>query len=50
MSTERNGHTGNGNANTPGNLVTDRAVSAESDGGSPVSGKIAPQPGHQRTS
>ncbi|HEX6044865.1 MAG TPA: 2-oxoacid:ferredoxin oxidoreductase subunit beta [Pyrinomonadaceae bacterium] len=43
MSTERNGHSGNGNK--PANVGTDKSVSAESDGGSPVSGRIAPPPG-----
>src|SRR6187455_1582720 len=38
MSTESNGHSGNGNLNAP-------VVSAESEGGSPVSGRIAPPPG-----
>ena len=41
MSTQSNGHSGNGNVNKP---VTE-AVSAESDTGSAVSGKVAPPPG-----
>src|SRR5919106_279129 len=41
MSTERNGHSGNGNVSKP---ITE-AVSAESDIGSAVSGRIAPPPG-----
>jgi 2-oxoglutarate/2-oxoacid ferredoxin oxidoreductase subunit beta len=39
MSTQSNGHSGNGNVKTP------EVVSAESDTGSAVSGKIAPPPG-----
>jgi 2-oxoglutarate/2-oxoacid ferredoxin oxidoreductase subunit beta len=42
MSTQSNGHSGNGNGNKP---FTETAVSAESDAGSPVSGRIAPPPG-----
>ena len=41
MSTQSNGHSGNGNVNKP---ITE-AVSAESEGGSAVSGRIAPPPG-----
>ena len=41
MSTQSNGHSGNGNVKKP---ITE-AVSAESDAGSPVSGRIAPPPG-----
>lgn len=41
MSTQSNGHGGNGNGNKP---VVD-AVSAESEGGAPVSGRVAPPPG-----
>jgi len=41
MSTQSNGHSGNGNGNKP--LV--ESVSAESDAGSPVAGRIAPPPG-----
>src|SRR3982751_1801054 len=41
MSTQSNGH-GNGNGNKP---FTDASVSAESDTGSAVSGRIAPSPG-----
>jgi len=41
MSTQSNGHSGNGNGNKP---ITE-AVSAESEGGSAVSGRIAPPPG-----
>ena len=41
MSTQSNGHSGNGNVKNP---VTE-VVSAESDTGSAVSGKIAPPPG-----
>ena len=39
MSTQSNGHSGNGNLKTP------EVVSAESDTGSAVSGRIAPPPG-----
>ncbi|HEU4507224.1 MAG TPA: 2-oxoacid:ferredoxin oxidoreductase subunit beta [Pyrinomonadaceae bacterium] len=42
MSTQSNGHSGNGNTNKP---LTDVSVSAESDTGSAVSGKVAPPPG-----
>jgi 2-oxoglutarate ferredoxin oxidoreductase subunit beta len=42
MSTQSNGNSGNGNINKP---LTDVSVSAESDTGSAVSGKIAPPPG-----
>ena len=42
MSTEANGHSGNGNGNKP---FAEVAVSAESDSGSAVSGRIAPPPG-----
>ena len=42
MSTQSNGHGGNGNGNK---LFTDTSVSAESDVGSSVSGRIAPPPG-----
>jgi 2-oxoglutarate/2-oxoacid ferredoxin oxidoreductase subunit beta len=42
MSTQSNGQSGNGNINKP---LTDVSVSAESDSGSAVSGKIAPPPG-----
>jgi 2-oxoglutarate/2-oxoacid ferredoxin oxidoreductase subunit beta len=41
MSTQSNGHNGNGSVNKP---ITE-AVSAESEGGSAVSGRIAPPPG-----
>ena len=41
MSTQSNGHGGNGNVNKPVGEV----VSAESEGGSAVSGRIAPPPG-----
>lgn len=41
MSTQSNGHSGNGNGNKPLGEV----VSAESEGGSAVAGKIAPPPG-----
>ena len=41
MSTQSNGHSGNGNGNKP---ITE-SVSAESEGGSAVSGRIAPPPG-----
>jgi 2-oxoglutarate/2-oxoacid ferredoxin oxidoreductase subunit beta len=41
MSTQSNGHTGNDNVKKP---ITE-TVSVESDGGSPVSGRIAPPPG-----
>ena len=41
MSTQNNGHTGNGNANNP----FTETVSVESDTGSAVSGRIAPPPG-----
>ena len=41
MSTQSNGHSGNGNANKP----LGEAVSAESEGGSAVAGKAAPPPG-----
>ena len=41
MSTQSNGHSGNGNGNKP----FTEAVSAESDTGSAVSGRIAPPPG-----
>jgi 2-oxoglutarate/2-oxoacid ferredoxin oxidoreductase subunit beta len=41
MSTQTNGHGGNGNGNKPAGEV----VSAESDAGSPVAGRIAPPPG-----
>jgi 2-oxoglutarate/2-oxoacid ferredoxin oxidoreductase subunit beta len=41
MSTQSNGHSGNGNGNQP---LTD-VVSAESEAGSSVSGRIAPPPG-----
>lgn len=41
MSTTGNGNSGNGNGNTP---ITE-AVSADSEVGSAVSGKIAPPPG-----
>jgi 2-oxoglutarate/2-oxoacid ferredoxin oxidoreductase subunit beta len=41
MSTQSNGHSGNGNANKPLGEV----VSAESDAGSPVAGRVAPPPG-----
>jgi 2-oxoglutarate/2-oxoacid ferredoxin oxidoreductase subunit beta len=41
MSTQTNGHGGNGNGNKPVGEV----VSAESDAGSPVAGRIAPPPG-----
>ncbi len=41
MSTQSNGHSGNGNVNKP----FTEAVSAESDTGSAVSGRIAPPPG-----
>src|SRR5215210_294590 len=41
MSTQSNGHGGNGNANNP----FTEAVSVESDTGSAVSGRIAPPPG-----
>ena len=42
MSTQSNGNSGNGNINKP---LADVSVSAESDTGSSVSGKIAPPPG-----
>ena len=42
MSTEPNGHGGNGNGNK---VFAETAVSAESDMGSAVSGRIAPPPG-----
>ena len=41
MSTQSNGHSGNGNGNKPVGEV----VSAESEAGSSVSGKVAPPPG-----
>src|SRR5437763_13619357 len=41
MSTQSNGHSGNGNQNKP----FSEAVSVESDAGSPVAGRIAPPPG-----
>lgn len=41
MSTQSNGHGGNGNGNKP----LGEAVSAESEAGSPVAGRIAPPPG-----
>ena len=41
MSTQSNGHGGNGNGNKP--IV--EAVSVESEGGSPVAGRVAPPPG-----
>ncbi|HEY0760909.1 MAG TPA: 2-oxoacid:ferredoxin oxidoreductase subunit beta [Pyrinomonadaceae bacterium] len=41
MSTQSNGHSGNGNGNKP----FTEAVSAESDTGSAVSGRVAPPPG-----
>ena len=41
MSTQSNGHSGNGNVNKP----FTEAVSAESDTGSSVSGRVAPPPG-----
>ncbi|HSE18409.1 MAG TPA: 2-oxoacid:ferredoxin oxidoreductase subunit beta [Pyrinomonadaceae bacterium] len=41
MSTQSNGHSGNGNGNNP----FTEAVSAESDTGSSVSGRVAPPPG-----
>jgi len=41
MSTQSNGHGGNGNGNKPLGEV----VSAESEAGSSVSGKVAPPPG-----
>jgi len=41
MSTQSNGHSGNGNGNKP----FGEAVSVESDAGSPVAGRIAPPPG-----
>ena len=41
MSTQSNGHSGNGNGNKP----LTAAVSAESETGSSVSGRIAPPPG-----
>src|SRR6476659_54926 len=41
MSTQGNGHSGNGNVNKP----FTEAVSAESDTGSAVSGRVAPPPG-----
>ena len=41
MSTQSNGQGGNGN----GNLSVVDVASAESEGGSPVSGRIAPPPG-----
>ena len=41
MSTQSNGHSGNGNGNKPLGEV----VSAESEAGSSVSGKVAPPPG-----
>src|SRR3982750_526660 len=41
MSTQSNGHSGNGNGSKPISEV----VSAESDAGSPVAGRIAPPPG-----
>jgi 2-oxoglutarate/2-oxoacid ferredoxin oxidoreductase subunit beta len=41
MSTQSNGHSGNGNGNKPAGEV----VSAESDAGSPVAGRVAPPPG-----
>src|ERR1041385_6380300 len=40
MSTQSNGHSGNGNK-----AFAETAVSAESDSGSAVSGRIAPPPG-----
>src|ERR1043165_9431550 len=42
MSTQSNGHSGNGNGNK---AFTDASVSAESDAGSSVSGRVAPPPG-----
>jgi 2-oxoglutarate ferredoxin oxidoreductase subunit beta len=42
MSTQSNGHSGNGNGNKP---FAETAVSAESDIGSSVSGRVAPPPG-----
>jgi 2-oxoglutarate ferredoxin oxidoreductase subunit beta len=42
MSTQSNGHSGNGNGNKS---FTDASVSAESDAGSSVSGRVAPPPG-----
>ena len=44
MSTESNGHSGNGNVTKP----FTEAVSAESDTGSAVSGRIAPPPGQMK--
>ncbi len=44
MSTESNGHSGNGNVNKP----FTETVSAESDTGSAVSGRIAPPPGQMK--
>ena len=46
MSTTGNGHSGNGNGNKP--IV--EAVSADSEVGSAVSGKIAPPPGQHEES
>src|SRR5919199_1416553 len=42
MSTQSNGHSGNGNVNKS---FAEMSVSAESDTGSAVSGRIAPPPG-----
>ena len=42
MSTTGNGNSGNGNVNKP---IVEQAVSADSEVGSAVSGKVAPPPG-----